>query len=157
MSLVINIAHNVSLLLEGWTLTLALFVLVGAIVLLVVILRGRRKAAVSIALGVALSLSVLIPNSLLATPRTWQAMVAAYVDAPPGRSAEFSRDIQRHWSRGARGVLVRDWYFMARRWGVCHELWRESDCVQSSAGREAMGIARELLSDVAAADSVAPQ
>jgi hypothetical protein len=39
MSLVINIAHNVSLLLEGWTLSLALFVLVGAIVLLVVILR----------------------------------------------------------------------------------------------------------------------
>jgi hypothetical protein len=113
-------------------------------------------AAVSIALGLALSLSVLIPNSLLATPTTWQVMFAAYVAAPPGRSAEFSRDIQRHWSRGARGVLVRDWYFMAHRWGVCHELWSESACVQSSAEREAIGIARELLSYAAAADSVAP-
>lgn len=93
MSLVLNIAHNVSLLLEGWTLLLALFVVAGAIALLVVIINGRRKPAVVLAAALALSVSVLIPNSLLATPATWQAMYAAYVAAPPERSTEFAGDI----------------------------------------------------------------
>ena len=149
MSFVLNIAHNFSLLLEGWTLILSLLVLGGAIVLLFLITKGKRKPAVFLATALALSIALLIPNALLASEATWQAMYAAYVAAPPARSAGCARDIREYWSRNARGVLMRDWYFVAHRWGVCHELWNESGCVSATGPRESMGIARELLSNVA--------
>ncbi len=155
MSLTLNIAYSFSLLLKGWTLVLALFVVACAIVLLVLTIRGLRKPALVFATVLALSIGVLVPNALLATPATWQTMYAAYVAAPPERSVEYAGGIHEYWSTAARGVLVRDWYYLAHRWGVCHELWAESDCILAPSQREAMGIARDLLTDVAESGRVA--
>ena len=156
MTLVVNFAHDFSLLLSGWTLLLALCIVACAMALLVVIAKGRFRPAAMLALALVLSIGILIPNSLLATPATWQTMYAAYVAAPPERSNEYAGDIHEYWSTTARDVLVRDWYFMAHRWGICHELWSESDCVRAPSQREPMGMARDLLTEVAQSGHVGP-
>lgn len=156
MTLAVNIAHDFSLLLSGWTLALAMCIVACGMALLVLIVKVRLKPAANLALALVVSIGVLIPNSLLATPATWQAMLAAYVAAPPERSAEFADDIREYWSATARGVLVRDWYFIAHRWSVCHELWSESGCVHAPIQREPMGIARDVLTDVAQSGRIGP-
>ena len=156
MTLVVNIAHDFSLLLSGWTLLLALCIVACAMALLVVIIKGRSKPAAMLALALVISIGILIPNSLLAPPATWQTMYAAYVAASPERSNAYAGDIHEYWSTTARGVLVRDWYFIAHRWSICHELWSESDCVRAPGRREPMGMARDLLTEVAQSGRAGP-
>jgi hypothetical protein len=38
---------------------------------------------------------------------------------------------------------------LANRWGVCHELWHQSDCTTAAGPREPTGIAREILGEIA--------
>lgn len=149
LSIPLNITHGFSLLLQGWTLALALFMVICALALAIMIIMVKLKPAATLGLILAGSIAVMIPNALLAHDETWKVMYAAYVAAPPDQSAKMAADIYTIWSYSARSVLVKDWYFTSRRWGICHELWAENQCAPAPARREGAGISREWLGDIA--------
>ncbi len=140
---------GISFLLNGLTVAISF----GAFTLLTLscVLPARRRVASAslFALSAIVAVVFVAANSVLAAPATWQVTYAAIKDAPPEQAVERSKDIKTHWVRVHDEILVRDWYALARRWGVCHELWPQDNCTHVPAEREAMGIARERLSQVA--------
>ena len=149
MSMVLGVLPNVSLYIDGWLLVLALLVMCTAALAGISIVRrkARHTAAFGSAL-VVLGLAVA-SQSLLAAPRSWEVMHAAYESSPLDLKPVRQQDIAAVWLNFHQEIRLLDWYLLAHRWGVCHELWAQSGCTYSPPEREAMGIARELITQIA--------
>jgi hypothetical protein len=111
--------------------------------------RRRTGRAAAFGLGAIAFPVAFAATSLLATPAAWQVLHAAYRDAPPEKQRVFGQDIAANWLPFHEGMVLGDYYLLMRKWGVCHELWPQAACVRASSEREAEGIAREILADIA--------
>ena len=97
-----------------------------------------------VVLGVA-----VVSRSLLATPRSWEVLHAAYEASPRDLKLTRRQDIAAVWLSFHENIRLLDWYLLAHRWGICHELWTQSGCTQTPPEREATGIARALITQIA--------
>jgi hypothetical protein len=111
--------------------------------------RHRTGRAAAFGLGAIALLVALAATSLLATPAAWQVLHAAYRDASPEKQHMIGQDIAAKWLPFHEGMVLGDYFLLTRKWGVCHELWLQAACVRASSEREAEGIAREILTDIA--------
>ena len=111
----------------------------------------RKRAAAATACGITFTvlLMAFFAYSVLASPSVWPVILAAYVKAPPEQQIVRKQEIADSWLVFEEQIRVFDWYFMAQRWNVCHELWQQRDCTKTSPHREAQGVARELLTEIA--------
>lgn len=149
MSAVVGVLPSVALFLNGWifaSLVLSLFCLAIAVVKLI---RGRFVAAAAVGLLFVAFATVFTASSLLAPSSSWQVMYAVYDVSPPNLKIERRNDIAERWLHFHEEIRLLDWYLLARKWGVCHELWEQRSCTKVPPNREAEGIARELLTKVA--------
>ncbi|MES2832990.1 MAG: hypothetical protein V4695_13495 [Pseudomonadota bacterium] len=144
----VGVLPNVSFLISLWPLVLALATSVCFFSSIFYLLKQRLRVSASLCIASILLAIVFVANSLLVTPPSWQVMLAAYQNTPPPLRLVRQQDIAKSWLF-AENILVLDWYLISRRWGVCHELWPQNGCAHAPAKREAQGIARELLTDVA--------
>jgi hypothetical protein len=149
MSGVIGISSDVSLFINEMLFALVVGTLLCSLAAIFSAVKLRLRLSAMFALISAISLITFLTNSLLASPYSWQAMYASYKVAPPPEKARRANDITRYWMISREQILLADWYLLSRRWGVCHELWSQLDCVHAPAEREPMGIVRELLTGVA--------
>jgi hypothetical protein len=115
--------------------------------------RRRTRRAAALGLSAFVLLFAFGATSLLSRPAAWQVLHAAYRDAPPERQRQMVHDIAAKWSILREGMVLGDYYLLTRKWGICHELWPQATCTTVSSEREAMGIARELLTEIARGSS----
>jgi hypothetical protein len=149
MSMVIGVLPNVSLYFDGWLLALTLVVMCAAALTATSIVRRKLRRTAFFGSAVVLLGVVVASQSLLATPRSWEVLHAAYESSPLDIKSARQQDIAAVWLSFHEDIRLLDWYRLAHRWGVCHELWVQSGCTYAPLEREAMGIARELLTDIA--------
>jgi hypothetical protein len=149
MSMVIGVLPNVALYFDGWLLALALPVMCAAALTAVSVLRRRPGATALFGSAFVVLGVILASGSLLATPATWQVLHAAYEASPPGLKPARQQQIARTWVTLHGNIRLLDWYLLASWWGNCHELWPRSGCTHAPRQREAMGIARELITQIA--------
>ena len=148
MTAVLDIS-SVSLFLTGYSVTLLLAALAFIGMAVACAFKTKVGAAAALGLAAVVGSAMFLANSLLASPSSWQVIYAAVKANEPAKVVERANDIKNHWIRVHDGILVKDWYFLATRWGVCHELWPQSSCTRVPAAREPMGVARELLGQLA--------
>ncbi|MGB0134298.1 hypothetical protein [Dokdonella sp.] len=136
-------------LLTSSTLGMLLFTPAALLIASISACKRQHLVTATSVLAAMASFTAFILFSLLASPASWQAMLAASRTGPPEVVAERARDVGAYWHRSHNQILIKDWYFLAGRWGVCHELWAQSACTRAPVEREAVGIAREMLADLA--------
>jgi len=90
-----------------------------------------------------------VMRTVLAEPQSWAVMLAAVSNADPALSQARAEDLRPYWDTHQDEILLKDWLMLANRWGVCHELWQQTDCIVAPGPREPLGIAREILGDIA--------
>jgi hypothetical protein len=56
------------------------------------------------------------------------------------------RELSKHWSMTTQTISVANWLRLSKQWGVCHQLWDEPQCTNSTTSQSAVGVAREILS-----------
>ena len=148
MSMVIGVLPNVSLYFDGWLLALALLFMCAAALIVISVRRNSRHTAFFVSALVVLGVAVA-SQSLLAAPRSWEVLHAAYEASPRGLKPARQQDIAAVWLSVHESIRLLDWYLLAHRWGICHELWAQSGCTHAPPEREATGIARELITQIA--------
>jgi hypothetical protein len=110
-------------------------------------LRGKPSVMISLAVF-ALMLSVVqVYHGKMVPDAAWVVMLGAIENAPVSERARRIYDLRAHWQ--ARSMRAVDWYVLSRKWNVCHDLWAERSCFRPAASEEAVGIARELLNEMA--------
>lgn len=129
--------------LMGLGLLLAAVACLAAVVWLIV--KRRSHASPAVALFVVLTL-VLLYRGTMAPARSWPIMLASIEATTGADRLERVEDFKQHWQH--REMRLVDWYFVARRWGVCHQLWSESACSKPTSPFEAEGVAREILDEL---------
>jgi hypothetical protein len=133
----------------------ALAFLAVVVVLSVFVVRAatRRNILFPYIAALFVSLGALAVYSTLAPQRVWPLIWAAYWDVDAAKRPELAADVKQKWIRYSMPVegdiRVVDWLLLSYKWGVCHELWPQSDCVHASMPRESLGLARAYLRELA--------
>jgi hypothetical protein len=136
-------------LLEGSTLLLSLVAVAGIPVGILAAALGRAKVAAAAACGAMFLIALVLLLAVTVSPRIWQIVHGVYLTSSPARQAVLAADLRQHWDRTFEEMRAVDWYFMAHRWDVCHELWPQLSCTHAPVSEEAEGIVREVLSQIA--------
>ena len=135
------------------TSAIALFVIAAGIVLVPTaiflwVTLWRRCSLFVLGCAFVLCSAVGI-NGLMAPPRVWPVMLAAYNTSQVQARPDLRRELDGAWV-GMRGHLsVLGWAYVSAKWGFCHEMWPQVGCIVAPGERMPQGIAREELQLVA--------
>ena len=152
MTVLVLVGNNVHIL-SSWTLVALLvsLVLLISCVALAGLRRWRRAAGMAIASS--LSVTFVGLESVAASPKMWEQMIAVFNAAEPTARSGLRRDLALYWDGTHEQIKLRHWARLAQRWEVCHNVWPQSNCRRITAGEVGEGIAREMLSAEAKAAS----
>jgi hypothetical protein len=111
---------------DAWSAGLALLVLAAVVLCMAAALR--RKLAISALAGLSVMLGTFyFTYRTLVTPSgSWPVMYAAVNEKTGAERRERITELMSLWKHGE--VRRADWYFLSRRWGVCHRMWEQSGC-----------------------------
>lgn len=109
-------------------------------------LRGRTFAMVASACAMPMLAVVLLYRGVSAPETAWPIMLGAIESAAVTERTRRVNDLRAHWNE--RTMRAVDWYRLARRWQVCHELWVEASCLRPAVSESASGLARERLDEI---------
>jgi hypothetical protein len=80
----------------------------------------------------------------------WVVMLGAIEKTTGSERSRLVTDLRSHWQ--ARTMRAFDWYRLSKKWNVCHSMWHQVDCVSPIASEQGVGIARDILNDIATSD-----
>jgi hypothetical protein len=133
----------------------ALALLAVVVVLSVFAVRAatRRNTLLPYMAALFVCLDAFAVDSTLAPQRVWPLIWAAYWDVDAPKRSDLAADLKQKWIRYSMPVegdiRAVDWLLLSYKWGVCHELWPQSDCVHASTPRASLGLARAYLRELA--------
>lgn len=149
MSLVVGVLPNTSFLMGGGVLLVVLASAAGLTVSVAALVwRRRAEWALSAILFIALA-SAALAYSYVVPSAVWGAILSSYLASPPAEREARRQQLAEHWNSSHEDIQAHRWLLLSRRWGVCHELWPQKDCAVAPYPREAQGIARGRLTEVA--------
>jgi hypothetical protein len=112
---------------------------------LIALSKKRVKVTASM-LAIAAAIAILqLARGTMAPERTWGIILAAIEQSQGKQREQRIQDLQAHWRYSEIPTL--SWYLIARRWGMCHHLWAQKDCVTPAGPYQGAGIAREVLDE----------
>lgn len=149
MSISVVVLPNISFLFGGKALLVLLVSALGFLASTSMLLIRRRRAWAMATTGFAGLVASAFLASYVVPSNVWPAILSAYQAAPPSERAARGRQLAASWDAFNEELHAHKWLMLALDWGVCHELWHQSDCTPAPANREAQGIAREILTQVA--------
>jgi hypothetical protein len=120
-----------------------------ALLVLAVCKFARRRRATALWAATAFLLLGLMQTyrGVVAPERAWPTILAAIQETSGAQREQRVVQLQQVWQHGT--VRAVDWYALSKSWDVCHELWTQQHCRQPVGQREAVGIAREVLEELA--------
>lgn len=110
-------------------------------------LRGKRLVMMALTSVMPVLSVTQVYRGKMVPDAAWVVMLGAIGTAPGRERARRIIDLRAHWQ--ARTMRAIDWYWLSRKWNVCHDLWVEPSCVRPAASEEGVGVARELLDEMA--------
>jgi hypothetical protein len=135
--------HQYQLLFDALGLGI-LLAIAPCILALVWHIHRRRIRVAAVLAAVAGSLAGLqIYRGLMVPDRVWPAMLGAIENSAEPQQTLRVQDLQQYWRHET--MRAADWYIVSRRWGVCHLLWSQNNCLTSVPSEKAVGVAREIL------------
>ncbi len=142
-----------------------LFDLAGLVILLTIVaclvvfawLAYRRKSTAAKGLAVVVSALCMVQvcRGAMVTESAWVVMLGAIESTSGAERDRRVSDLRSNWR--AQTMRALDWYFVSKKWNVCHSLWPQKDCVTPVASEQAVGVAREILDGIATSPSGAPK
>ena len=134
-----------------------LFDLPGLVILLAVVgcfitvamfsYRRRYRSAIGFAVIAASLATVQTYRGAMVTDSAWLAMLGA-IESTTGAERDLRvSELRSRWQ--AQTMRAIDWYVLSKEWNVCHLLWPQSSCVTPVASEQAVGVAREVLDQLA--------
>ena len=115
--------------------------------LLVYSVRGKPSVMIVLACSILVLSVVQIHRGTMVPDDAWLVMFGAIETASGPERAERVNDLRSHWQ--AQTMRAVDWYRLARKWNVCHELWVQEACTRPAVSEPGVGIARERLDTIA--------
>lgn len=124
-----------------WAAAVALVLVAAAVVCAVALFRG--KVAISAIAGFVMLLGgVYFVYRTLVTPSgSWPVMYAAVNEKDGAERRARIAELLPLWHHGQ--VRRLDWYFLSRRWDVCHRMWEENGCRMPNGRLEPEGFVRD--------------
>jgi hypothetical protein len=104
-----------------------------------------------LAVVVAALCMVQFYRGAMVTDSAWVVMLGAIENTSGAERDRRVSDLRANWRVQTMRAL--DWYFVSKKWNVCHSLWPQKDCVTPVASEQAVGVAREILDDIATVPS----
>ena len=134
----------------GLIILLAIFI---CLALLVFLVSRRKSFAVGAIAGLLVALSaVQFYRGAMVPDSAWVVMLGAIENTTGADHTRLVEDLCLHWN--ARTMRAFDWYFLSRKWNVCHSLWPQVGCLTPVASEQAVGLAREKLNNIAMSHSL---
>jgi heme A synthase len=134
-----------------------LFDLAGLVILLSIVAclmvlawpayRRKSTAVKGLAVVVAALCMVQVYRGAMVTESAWVVMLGAIENSSGAERDRRVSELRSNWR--ARTMRAFDWYFVSKKWSVCHSLWPQKDCVTPVASEQAVGVAREILDGIA--------
>ncbi len=112
--------------------------------------RGSPKLSLAFA-GVLITLcAVQIHRGWMVPDSAWLTMLGAIETADNDERVQRIQELRQSWNATADTMRATDWYAISTRWNVCHLLWKQAQCNDPTPSENAVGVARDLLSSMAA-------
>ena len=133
-----------------WSAGLALFIFIATAVCGVAIVRRKRSMAAIASIAIVLGSVYFVYRTLVTSSGSWPVMYAAVLETTGAQRRERINELLPLWNHGQ--VRRVDWFFLSRRWNVCHRMWQQESCRMPTGQMVAEGFVREdiyaLVQDV---------
>jgi len=124
-----------------WSAAVALLV-VGAVgVWVTAFLRRNSAVSALAAFAVVFGASYFVYRTVVTPSGSWPVMYAAVNEKAGAERRARIAELMPLWQHGQ--VRQLDWYFLSRKWGVCHRMWRETGCRMPQGDLEPEGFVRD--------------
>ena len=120
---------------------LALLTLIATAVCGGAIVRRKRSMAAIASIAIVLGSVYFVYRTLVTPSGSWPVMYAAVLETTGAQRRERINELLSLWNHGQ--VRQVDWYFLSRRWNVCHRMWQEEGCRMPAGQLVAEGFVRE--------------
>lgn len=125
---------------------LALLILFLLIVSAVAAIRREHLITALASMSVVLGSICFMYRTLVTPSGSWPVMYAAVLEKSGAERAERIAELMPLWYFGQ--VRQIDWYFLSRRWDVCHRMWEQPGCRMPNGRIEPEGLVREYIFDL---------
>jgi hypothetical protein len=122
----------------------AALVLVAMSWLFIATWRGRRRSMAAAGLLVVFGGLVFIYRTLVTPSSSWPVMYAAVTEVRGSERRQRANELMAIWHEYGQ-VRRLDWYFLSRKWNVCHLMWEQEGCRMPKGHWEGEGFVREMI------------
>lgn len=126
---------------DVWSAGVALLVIAAALWCIAAIRRRNATIVAVASFAVILGSLYFVYRTLVTPSGSWPVMYAAVNEMTGAERRGRIAELMPLWHYG--NVRRVDWYFLSRRWGVCHRMWKESECRMPPGQLEAEGFVRD--------------